>query len=362
MNDHWYNLLNCFRISEIKKNIGSNQSIFDDLLQDPNPFDFQEPLDKSSTAVTFICGEDKILASEKEIRSMCCSNDILALVCCSPESSENFIHLFSIKYLSFQNCIQTGFHLNFPPLLDFSNEQMHSRRILPKIYFVTAAEADSTFPTQIKLPHHLFSALFGFEAAVKGQCVVVCGTVTGEVYYQPITSQASNFETHWHLLCTVNCPIIDICYLKVKRSLTVKESVAAELHRSLGLPEFQTSGALLDALVVCGSFGQCCLLSAVPKVGGTYFEFTTVSLPFSLPSNISYCCSEEETLFISTEQCIQKNVLTLLRDENCEQEKYQVSVTCQDLHTAQVKAMWLTCHNKNVAMDASGKYNVTYIV
>ena len=329
-----------FRSMEVDD--GSNQSIFDDLLSNTgSAFEhFDVPKCKSPENLSEICNKDRELSYNGEVISISSTEDFLALVCNDEDGTSVLIYPISASLL--QNYNNFAQKLLLPFHRQSSQEQRFSNQ-LSSFHIVTSSDMSQCLSSsQITVPLHLFGSLFGWESSVRTLPVLLCGLQDGSVYFLPVDISTSNPELSWQLLCAVDSPVIDIFSVKLNRTLSEKESVAVELQRSLGLAILEPSHSLLDAVIIVGVSGKCCLMTAMPALGSKTADWFRVASVFTLPSSVECVCCRDQTLFISSGQCIQKCSLTLLREEECEQKRYRVEVKSEILHSASVSSMWLS--------------------
>lgn len=316
---------------------GSNQFIFDDLLCDAgSAFEyFDVPKCKPPEPMCEICEEDRVLSCSGEVINICCTEGFLALACMGGDGISVLIYPME-KVLS-QKCNKFAQKLPLP----FQGHKCPNH--LPSVHVVTSSDVHQFISSsQVSVPLHLFSSLFGWESSVRTLPVLLCSLPDGSVYFHPIDLNMSNLAWSWQLLCAVDSPAVDILSVKLNRTLSERESVAVELQRSLGLSILEPSHLVLDAVLVVGASGKCCLMTAMPALGSRTADNFRIVTMFTLPSSVCCVCCRDQTLFISSGQCIQKCSLTLLREEESERKRYRVDVNSEQLHTASVSSMWLS--------------------
>ena len=326
---------------------GSNQSIFDDLLSDTgSAFEyFDVPKYKPPESLCEICEEDRVLSCTGEVINICCTKEFLALVCLVEDGTSVLIYPMNTslpqKCNNFAQKLSLPLHRQLPQGQRFPNH-------LSSFYVVTCSDVQQCLSSsQVIVPQHLFSSLFGWESSVRTLPVLLCSLPDGSVYFHPVDISASNPSLSWQLLCTVDSPVIDIFSVRLSRTLSERESIAAELQHSLGLSILEPSHSVLDAVIIVGASGKCCLMTAMPALGSRTADHFRVVTVFTLPSSVQCVCCRDQTLFISSGNCIQKCSLTLLREEGSERKRYGVKVDSELLHNASVSSLWLSGIEKN---------------
>ncbi|KAK7476207.1 hypothetical protein BaRGS_00032561 [Batillaria attramentaria] len=323
------------------KEEAGNHSIFDDLLKQQN----QLPSSTADQPVQ-ILPRDLVLSAGCEVKKILCLKDYVILLCF--DGTGLLVRWYPAGQLNSSEVNSDGF---LPILLPYKtglSNQLQPR--LTGIAVVTSVnsesmnEGDDISSSQLCLPLHLFSALFGFESSVRTLPVLVFGLKEGTVFYLPLdcNSSSSKMTLSLKLLCCLSSAVVDISSISASRTLSEREAVATELQRSLGLHMLAPSHATLDALIITGASGQCCLLTTVPDPCSTDGGLTKLVLTFTLTGAVVCCCSKDKSMFVCTGRGIERCSLTVCCDDERERDQFKVDVTCEELHVASVSKMWLS--------------------
>ncbi|KAK7107284.1 uncharacterized protein [Littorina saxatilis] len=321
---------------------GCNHSIFGDLLSDPEPT-FQDsdiPKNKGPDEhnVCDMCEKDKIVSCSGKVIGICCTEEFLALACL--EAKEAVVLIYPMNRLSSEN--PDNFAHKLPLPTHRISAGLKSEEQSPKLQVVVSSDGNCSSSSQMFVPPHLFSSVFGWESSVRNLSALLYSLPDGSVYCHPVDLTTSNPVSSWRLLCTVDSPVKDILSIKVNRTLTERESIAADLQKSMGLTMAPSSHSTLDAVLVVGASGKCCLMAVMPTQGSVTTDFFGVTTVFTLPSRVQCCCSRDQTVFVSSGHTISKCSLTLCRDEGSECKQFGVDVNSEQLFSASVSSMWLS--------------------
>ncbi|XP_076466678.1 uncharacterized protein LOC143297949 [Babylonia areolata] len=324
---------------------GSNQSIFDDLLNENEPdfTDFSTDCSKLPDNVCEISEEDKVLACNKNISCVACAKDFLIVVCA--DGDESVMMVYSLSDVQSQVSPDVAIRLPLPSCR-FPQSKNTSSCQFSRLSIVTPEEDNRQSSSQVCVPAHLFSLLFGWEASVRSLPIVMCSLMDGSVYFHPVDLSAGSLQQlSWQLLCKVDSPVVDLLCMKMNRTLSEQESVAAELHSALGLSVRTPSHSLLDAFLVVGASGKCCGIAAMPTLGAaaSSADCHKVVAMFSLPGSVGSSCCQENMLYVSSlSSQILKCQLTLVRQEGREKARFSISVRSEHLFSASVSSMWFS--------------------
>ncbi|KAL8573477.1 hypothetical protein ACOMHN_047748 [Nucella lapillus] len=327
---------------------GSNRSIFEDLLNEDNQdltTDFSTDQCKPpDDAVCELSDQDRVMSCGMDVRCLSRAQDFLAVLC--SDESETVMLVYSMSALEKSNPKKSdrpadvlAVRLSLPQCSFPSHSVNQSSRLT-----VVASENTCLSSSQVSVPSHLFSILFGWEISVRSLPVVVCSTPDGSVYFHAVDLTVRYPpHTSWKLLCVVDSPVVDVLFMTLNRTLTEQESATAQLHNALGLPVRTPSHATLDALLVVGASGKCCLTVAMPPSGSAAFssDCHKVVAMFTLPGNVGSVCCRESALYVSAGACrqIQKCQVRLVRQGEGERRQFGVEVQAEPLFSASVSFM-----------------------
>ena len=320
---------------EVDANDGNNQSIFEDLLNTSEPAFTENNIPHNLADDIHEVGEkDQVLSDCGDVLGICCTKEIFALV--SADKDGSTVSIYSLSQLT---SMENGSFAQKLPLPSSQKKQSH--QFLQTLHVVLCDVDDQgVSSSQITIPSHLFSSLFGWESSVRSLPVLVCAFTDGSVFYHPADLTASRIESPWLLLCAVDSSVVDILPTKINRTLSEKESVAAELKKALGMNQSAPCLSLLDAIIVVGNSGKCCLMTAMPALTSQPQGYKRLVTMFTLPSSVECVSCRDGGLFVSCGQNILKCSLTLIREEREERRHHRVEVQSDQLICASVNAMW----------------------
>lgn len=270
----------------------SNDSIFDDLLnKEPvltGDFEVKSVNEYKEYKFCEILENDLLIRCDSTIIGICFSEDILVLLCRGFKGKEDACVLVYSSNQKESQYLSDNYKQKFQLPIQLTAVSKESSMAFPKISVVVVENSDlhCSSSSIMPVPLHLFSLVFGWAASVRNLPVLLLSYPGGSVYFRPLDLSPLKSMSSWRLLCNLETPLVDILCVKVARRLNEAESVAAVLRKALGGQNETSSNFTIDAMLVVGGSGKCCVIAAAPSQASLQTDFSKATMMFSLPDTV----------------------------------------------------------------------------